>query len=294
MPKQRLVLILGTVLALITALLVKAWMDQQKDIYEEAAKQQAAQQQEKFISILMAKKEIPAGSSIEPDYVEKKSFPERQVTLDAVPSLDRIQGMVTIANILQGEPITITKLAFPRGASGLAEVTPVGRRAITISVDSIAAVAGMVKPGDFVDVIVLISIPVQLPDGKQMTDSRVIPLFQNVEVLAVGQSTVGAAGKANRYVQEQPAEANPQSPLITLSLTPREAGILAYISEQAKIRLVLRNPQDNKMEPLEITSLDSLFKYISPQQAEKPELPKPTGYVEVYRGLVKEKVPLRD
>jgi pilus assembly protein CpaB len=252
------------------------------------------QQQEKVISILVAKKEIPAGSPIEPDYVEKKSFSETKVTLDAVTSLDRIQGMVTIANILQNEPITITKLAFPQGAAGLASVTPVGRRAISISVDNIAAVAGMVKPGDFVDVIVLISFPVQLADGKQMTDTRLIPLFQNVEVLAVGQSTVGAGRTAGRYTQEEPKETKPQSPLITLSLTPKEAGILAYISETGKIRLILRNPQDSKMEPLEITSLESILRYLSPQQAEKQEIPKPTNFVEIYRGLAKEKVPLRD
>ncbi len=295
MPKQRLVLILGTVLALITALLVKAWMAQQKNIFEEEAKQQALQQKEKVISILVAKKEIPAGSPIEPDFVEQKSFSEKQVTLDAVTSLDRIQGMVTIANILQNEPITITKLAFPQGASGLAEATPVGRRAISISVDNIAAVAGMVKPGNYVDVIVLLSFPVQLADGKQMTDNRVIPLFQNVEVLAVGHSTVGAAKAAGRYTQEKPEETKQsQSPLITLSLTPKEAGILAYISETGKIRLVLRNPQDSKMEPLEVTSLESLLRYLSPQQAEKKEIPKPTNFIEVYRGMNKETMPIRD
>jgi pilus assembly protein CpaB len=176
----------------------------------------------------------------------------------------------------------------------LASVAPVGRRAISISVDNIAAVAGMVKPGDFVDVIVLISFPVQLADGKQMTDTRLIPLFQNVEVLAVGQSTVGAGRTAGRYTQEEPKETKPQSPLITLSLTPKEAGILAYISETGKIRLILRNPQDSKMEPLEITSLESILRYLSPQQAEKQEIPKPTNFVEIYRGLAKEKVPLRD
>jgi pilus assembly protein CpaB len=294
MPKQRLVLILGTVLALITAFLVKVWMDQQRGIIEEAIKIQAAQKQEKFMSILVAKEEIPAGDAVEADDVETKSVPERQVLPQSVTSLDRIQGMVAIADIFQGEPVTITKLAYPRAASGLADVTPVGRRAITISVDNIAAVAGMVKPGDYVDVIVLIAVPVKLPDGTQMTDNRVIPLFQNVEVLAVGQSTVGAVRKVSRYAQEQPEEeAKPQSPLITLSLTPKEAGILAYISEQGKIRLVLRNPSDNKMEPLEITDLASLLRYLSPQP-EKPELPQPSSYVDVYLGLTKKRMPLSD
>jgi pilus assembly protein CpaB len=293
MPKQRLVLILGTVLALITAFLVKAWMDQQRDIIADQVKMQAAQQQEKFMSVLFAKKEIPAGSPVDAGFVEMKSVPERQVLPQSVTSLDRIQGMVAIADIFQGEPVTITKLAYPKTASGLADVTPVGRRAITISVDNIASLGGMVKPGDYVDVIVLISVPVQLPDGKQMNDNRVIPLFQNIEVLAVGQSTVSAERKLGRYVQESKEETGSRSPLITLSLTPKEAGILAYISESGKIRLVLRNPQDNRTEPVEITDLAALFRYLSPQ-VEQQQPPPPTDFVEVYRGLEKEKVPLHD
>jgi len=293
MPKQKLVLILGTALALITAFLVKIWMDQQRGIIEEAVKLQAAKQEERFMVILFAKAPIAAGDYIEPADVEKKEVPERQVLPQSVTSLDRIQGMVAIADIMQGEPITITKLAFPRGATGLADVTPVGRRAITIAVDNIASLAGMVKPGDYVDVIVLISVPVQLADGSKMADNRVIPLFQNVEVLAVGQSTVGAGKRrAGRYTQDQSQEAQ-ASPLITLSLTPQEAGLLAYISEQGKVRLVLRNPSDSKMEPLQITSLESLLKYLSPQ-TEGPQMPQPKDYVDVYRGLAKEKVPLRD
>ena len=294
MPKQRLVLILGAVLALITAFLVKAWMDQQHDIIAEQVKMQAAQQKEKFMSILFAKKEISAGMPVEASYVEPKSVPERQVLPQSVTSLDRIQGMVAIADIFQGEPITITKLAYPKTASGLADVTPVGRRAISISVDNIAALGGMVKPGDYVDVFVLIAVPVQLPDGKQMNDTRVIPLFQNIEVLAVGQSTVNAERKLSRYAQEGKEETSrPQSPLITLSLTPKEAGILSYIAESGKIRLVLRNPQDNRTEPVEITDLAALFRYLSPQAAEQPA-PPPSNFVEVWRGTEKQKVPLRD
>jgi pilus assembly protein CpaB len=293
MPKQKLVLILGTVLALITAFLVKVWMDQQQEIIKKTLEDQAARQQEKFMAILFARAPISAGDYVDAKDVERKEVPERQVLPQSVTSFDRIQGMVAIADIFQGEPITITKLAFPRGATGLADVTPVGRRAITISVDNLASLAGMVKPGDYVDVIVLIAVPVQMADGSKMTDNRVIPLFQNVEVLAVGQSTVGVERKSGRYTPEKSQEAQSKSPLITLSLTPQESGILAYISEQGKIRLVMRNPSDSKKERLEITSLESLFRYLSPQQ-EVAELPQPTGYVDVYRGIEKEKVPLRD
>ena len=278
---------------MITAFLVKVWMDQQQEIIKQTLEDQAARQQEKFMAILFAKAPISAGALINADDVERKEVPERQVLPQSVTSFDRIQGMVAIADIFQGEPITITKLAFPRGASGLADVTPVGRRAITISVDNLASLAGMVKPGDYVDIIVLIAVPVQMADGSKMTDNRVIPLFQNVEVLAVGQSTVGVERKSGRYTPDQPKEQQSKSPLITLSLTPQEAGILAYISEQGKIRLVMRNPSDSKKERLEITSLESLFRYLSPQQ-EMAELPQPTGYVDVYRGVEKEKVPLRD
>jgi pilus assembly protein CpaB len=211
--------------------------------------------------------------------------------------------MMAIAPISRGEQITLTKLSYPKESGELADVTPVGKRAITLSVDNIASLAGMIQAGDYVDVITMLPVPVQSPDGKQTTQTAIVPLFQNVLVLAVGQEIGTVSREKGRY--EKTEARRETSPLITVALTPQEASLIAFVQEQGKIRFVLRSPTDSQIEVVQPATWDTLFQYIMPkdkqvadsESAKKEELvsslPVPS-YVEIYRGLKKEKVPLTD
>ncbi len=297
MQKQRLILIaIGAVLALVAVYLTKVYLDQQRQIAREEAQRETANLQANQTAVVVAAQDIPRGTVIAPETLETKIFPNQYVAPQAVTSLDRIAGMVTIVPIPKGEQITLSKLAQPRGgaaAGGLAEATPVGKRAITISVDNIASLSGMIKPGDYVDVIAMIPVPVQTQEGKQVTQVAVMSLFQNVLVLAVGQQ-IGILSKGEaRYKKEE--EKSQPSPLITLALSPQEANLIAFVHEQGKIRLILRSPADSKVEPIQPASWETLFQYVMPKEAVKPEFkkePESVSYVEIYRGLKREKVPL--
>lgn len=293
MQKQRIILIAGVVLALAAVFLVKVYLNQQRKVFQEEASRQAASVQANQIAVLVAKQDIPKGTAIAPEMLESKIFPREYVAPQALTSLDRIAGMIAVAQIAKDEQITLSKLAYPRQAGGLAEATPVGKRAITINVDNISAVAGMIKPGDYVDLIATLPVPVQLAEGKQVTQVASVPLFQNVLVLAVGQQTGLAA--ESRYKGEAGQQRQEASSLITLALNPQEANLVSFVHEQGKFRLVLRSPADSQTQPLRPISWDALFQYLMPQETAKqqPEQEiKPTGYVEIYRGLKKERVPL--
>lgn len=307
MPKQRLILIIGIILALIAVFFIKVYLDEQRSLYREQAKKALKNIQANQTAVLVAKEDIPRGAAIDPDILETKIVPNQYLQPQAVTSLDRIAGMVAIASISAGEQLSLTKLANPKqaGGGGLAESTPVGKRAITISVDNISSLAGMIKPSDYVDVIAMVPVPVQGPDGKQALQVAVMPLFQNVLVLAIGQNTgtIIQAPSEGRYKKEEKKEA---SPLITLALSPQEASLIAFVQEQGKIRLVLRSPADSQIEQVKPASWDTLFQYVMPKETReqpkevepppppepKKEEPKPIDYVEIYRGTNKERVPL--
>jgi len=124
----------------------------------------------------------------------------------------------------------------------------------------------------------------------------VVPLFQNVLVLAVGRDLGAQLSSDSRYRKEEAPAGG--SPLITLALTPQEANLMAFITEQGKVRLVLRSPADSKIEPIQPAGWESLFQYLIPQlpgqakeQAQEimPEKEKPRE-VEIYRGLKRETI----
>jgi pilus assembly protein CpaB len=307
MQKQKIILIVGVALGIAAVLITKFYLDQQRRTMAEEMKKKVetikTDLQTNQSSVLVAKEDIPRGVAIDANKLEVKIIPNQFVQPQAVTSLDRISGMVTIAPVSKGEQLTLSKLVFPKQAGmggGLAEVTPTGKRAITISVDNLATLAGMIKPGDYVDIISIVNVPMQTAQGQQMTQA-VIPLFQNVLVLAVGQNIGAPAaprGEGGRYAPTE--EKREASPLITLALTPQEANLIAFIQEQGRIRLILRSPADSQIQLVQPANWDTLFQYLNlmpqqqtPKEAEAaPQQESAAGYVEIYRGLNKEIVPL--
>jgi len=113
-------------------------------------------------------------------------------------------------------------------------------RAISINVSGAAAVSGMVKPNDHVDVIGTFNFPND--EGKiQRGDPVTLTILQNVLVLAIGKDT------AKSRFREYGSGLN--SSTVTLEVSPREAEMLAF-AEQIKGRLVLtlRNRNDTSYE----------------------------------------------
>jgi pilus assembly protein CpaB len=302
--KQKLILISGVVLGLVAIVMTKMYLDQQQEIIQEKAKKAIATMQSNQTAVLVAKQDIPRGAMIKAEMFESSVIPNKFVQPQAVTSLDRISGMVTIAPISKGEQISLSKLANAKQSGGgdLADVTPSGKRAISIVVDNISSLSGMVKPGDYVDVLATIQVPTQGTDGKVVGQMAVIPLFQNVLVLAVGTNTGGMAsgGSSSRYAEkDNPSPASGGNILITLAMGPQEANLIAFVQEQGKVRLIMRSPADAKIEPLTPASWETLFQYIMPPKPKNEPPPvtvKPvvdtTEYIEVLRGLNKEKVPL--
>lgn len=307
--KQRLILIsIAIVAALIAVLMVRNYLEQQRRIIEKREKDRLAEVQANLTQVIVANKDLPEGSAITADVIGLSLVPNEFIQPGAVPSasLDRIIGKITIAPILKGEQITQSKLAWreeQRREDSLAAKIPIGKRAITISVDNISSLLGMIKPGNYVDVIALIPVPARTPDGKEVKQPVAVPLFQNVLVLAVGQQTSPVSYapqvEASRYRKEE-VKAAPvsASPLITLALTAQEANIIAFVQEQSKIRLILRG-SDNKIDAIQPVSWPLVLKYLEnilPKDStvKSDSEGQSTEQVEIYRGLNKEIVPLQE
>lgn len=301
MDRKKLFLIISILLAVGAALTIMAYLGQERKRILADAQKKLETIAETQTAVLVATKDIPKGSTIESGSLAVKILPKQFIQPGAVTSADRIAGMVTIAPIVKDEQITLSKLTSGRKAQAdsLAMATPVGKRAITISVDNIASLSGMIKPGDYVDLIATIPVPVQMPDGKQATQPATTPLFQNVLVLAVGRETSSVSpADEGRYKKEEKKDSS--AGIITLALAPQDANLLAFVQEQSKIRLVLRSPADSQVQQVPPASWDTLFQYLMPpelaaQIAEKKEAPKKqVKYIEIYRGLNKENIPLNE
>ena len=296
---KRLSLIIGVVLAILSAVLVKVYLDQRTEHIQGQARKAITEIQKNQTAVLVARQDIAKGELIDSTMLEAATVPNQYVVSQAVTSFDRIAGMAAIAPIPRGEQISLTKLMPARAAAttSLSMATPVGKRAITIPVDNISSLGGMIKPGDYVDLLGTAPVPVQTADGKTRTQEITLVVFQNVLVLAVGRELGGAQQVQSRGRKEDTPTA---SPIITLALTLQETNFLSFLQGQSKIRLTLRSPADTKVEPIQPASWDTLFRHlnlVSEEQVEDPSAgeekkPKAQDMIEIYRGQTKEIIPL--
>jgi len=179
------------------------------------------------VKVFVVKKDVGKGFSgdqaINEDFIEEDEIPQEFRPATALTDLEVIKGKVALANLAAGQVVVDGMFVDPRTAFvSFSERIEPGRVAITISVDQVRGVAGLLVPGDRVNMII------DTPEGRQF-------MYQNVEILAIG-------GTAAPDVGATQAAANPGSGLITFSVPPDAALRITGPGASAYLALV---PPDN-------------------------------------------------
>ena len=136
----------------------------------------------------------------------------------------------------------------------LALKTPAGKRAVTVMIDSLAAVGGLLNPGDFVDVIAQLNVPSQDPDKKTVTAM----IFQDLQVLAVNTNE----DDPGAYDDQQAAGFLK----ITFAVDPQEAGLLAFANKNGILELALRSPNESGRPKVKADTWKTLADYVFKNQ----------------------------
>lgn len=151
-------------------------------------------------------------------------------------------------------------------AARLAIRVPFGMRAMTIETPGEIAVAGLLRPGDTVDVEVVYPGADALSGARGSARSRADTLLQNVLVLAVGDAVVGAsAGPATAGERTSgPART------VTLALAPAQVAVLSLAKSTGTLHLSLRNPADVGQLRLATTVSRAPLPVVPPMAAPPP------------------------
>lgn len=153
----------------------------------------------------------------------------RYVTRDKQPdAIHRLTGAAARQPLFAGEPVTDAKLVKREGASVLAVALREGFRAVTIRVDEAQGLAGLVRPGDQVDVI--LTHKLALPGEVERSEREVAEIIAGaVRVLGVGQDIKNADDKSK------------VAKSITLEVTPAQAEAVALGRVLGSLSLSLRS-----------------------------------------------------
>jgi pilus assembly protein CpaB len=179
--------------------------------------------------------EQAAASSIKATKIPAKFRPATAIT-----DLATIKGKVALAALSPNTVIVQGQFVEPRTAQvTFSQRIPAGNVAITVSVDQVHGVAGLLVPGDKVNVLVA--------DGGAQ---RV--LYQNVSIIAIGTT---AAPQPGETAQVQ----NPGSGLITFAVPPEAASRIAFAATQSGGLYLTLVPQDNPTVDVPAVNAGNLF-----------------------------------
>ncbi len=188
-------------------------------------------------TILVATRQLPAGTIIGPDSFRFQPWPkdlvEKAYFLKEKTDVNSLVGTVVRYPITAGEPLTQGALVHPDDRGFLAAALGPGMRAVTVKVSQEQGVAGFVFPGDRVDVV--LSQTIEVKEGSAYPDDQLFTaetIVRNVRVLATDQ----------RY---DPKDETGKTPVrtfgsVTLEATPEIAEKIAVAQNMGKLSLALR------------------------------------------------------
>ncbi len=182
------------------------------------------------VSRVVAAQDLPAGTRLSAEHMAAREFPVGLVPSDSVDVAHHasLTGTVLRSPLRAGDlilPVHGSVSEQPAFSSHLGE----GRRAITMPVDAINSVSGLLQPGDLIDLYVSFEY-----QRRRIT----APLLQGVLVLATGTQTQTPASTA--------AGVGPAYSTVTLDTSPEDAVKLVAARQSGTITAVLRRPDDDE------------------------------------------------
>ena len=197
------------------------YLQQQSQRLEEQAKQP-------MVERVVAAFNLPAGTVLHEEHLAVRSFPQTAVAANSLhpAQYQQVVGMALRGEIAAGDmilPIHIAHIMTDAFSTRLAA----GRRAITMPVDQINSLAGLLQAGDLVDLYVSFD-----HQRRKIT----APLLQGVLVLATDESTV-----------DMPTEIGAHYATVTFDLAPEDGAKLVAARQTGSITAMLRNPHDAKL-----------------------------------------------
>ena len=240
--------------AILVALLATYWVYRFLERTKENA--QVAMQ-----PVVVVTEDLPEGARLERGSLNVNAWPVNAVPPGAFSVADSVVGRVTRVPVFRGEPVVPGRLAPPGTGTGLeVKITP-GKRAMSVKINEVVGLSGLIQPNSRVDVLVTLR-----EEGSENSRARAKLFMNNMRVLSVG--TQVERGEDGKPISATTA---------TLEVTPEEAERLAVAANQGSIQLVLRGYGDpDSVRTPGATSADVLAQLRSgPAVSADPPAPAP-------------------
>jgi pilus assembly protein CpaB len=217
------------------------------------------------IEVVVARRDLQAGAAVDPDSMAVRAVPVDLVPGSAVrpDEFEQHVGARIGTQMRSGEPLLAGAIVDTDASAFSMRIRP-GIRAMSVLVDEVNSVSGMLQPGDRIDLLFTVRPPAApgAPPAQEVTST----LLQDVAVLATG-----------RQVRVDKAESGGMRHFtaITVEVSPAQAQQLIVAQRSGKLTAMLRNPDDRQPLRPRAMDLNALLGIDEPRQG--AVVPKPIG-----------------
>lgn len=182
-----------------------------------------------MVDRVVAAYDLPAGTRLGTEHLAVRPIPAAIASSDSISPerFTELSGTILRSPLRAGDPV-LPAHAMAQQQTAFSNHLATGRRAITMPVDAINSVSGLLQPGDLIDLYVSFEY-----QRRRIT----APLLQGVLVLATGTNT--------QHVQDSAQLRQGAYATVTLDAAPEDAVKLVAARQGGIITAVLRHPHDS-------------------------------------------------
>ena len=232
-PRRLIFFVIALLASGATIFIGRAWLSAERSVPVVAQ----ASPEKPSTQILVARGDLHVGQFLRAENLRWQAWPDDAVAQTYVKQgdhqLEDYIGAVVRSGLADGEPVTDVRVVRPGDRGFLAAVLTPGTRAVTVPVTPASSVAGFVFPGDHVDVIATFTLTdpkLSKDDTDNNHDHKASEtVLTDIRVLALDQRS----DDQNKDVTV--------AKTATLEVTPKQAEVIAVVSELGKLSLSLRS-----------------------------------------------------
>ncbi len=239
------VLIGGFLIASVVAILVQVAL---KSAKKEPEKIELTQ-------ILVAAKDLTVGDKIAEGDMKWKSWPEDAIFKGAIQRKEKqaaskaVEGKL-LRSMSEGQPISKNVVTKDDSGEFLSASLTQGMRAISISVRSYKLADRLIRPGDYVDLLVTYRVRVNSrnnPEASTIINRYATEtVLENVKVLAVDKNSKTAVDEEDEDGKKKAKKTSSKKATVTLELSSEGVEKLVLAEKVGDVDIALRSMGDNE------------------------------------------------
>lgn len=202
------------------------------------------------VEIVVPRSDMPEGA-----LVDIGNFAIRTINADIAPpdavrpdEIERAEGQALKIAVPRGRPLLWSYLSSGATPS-FSDLLGENQRALTIAVDELNSISGMVRPHDRIDLFFVDSEQQESEESGRLggkNNKIVVPLLQNVLVKATGNIV-------RRETSPDGREYERNYSTLTLDLVPEEIGKVILAQEKGMLRAALKRPDQKNTTKYRVT-----------------------------------------